>query len=77
MSRTKRWWNKSKNSFLFQKKLGNCTESWKNINPFYFKHEFKLIRVKIHRAVRRRNKVNLLKGFDIEPEQKTNGWNTH
>ena len=50
---------------------------YKEINPFFFKHELKLIRVKMHRALRRSNKVRLIKGLEIETEEKTNGWLTH
>lgn len=50
---------------------------YKEINPFFFRHEYKLIRVKIHRATRRNNKIKLQRGWDIEPEIKTNGWMTH
>jgi hypothetical protein len=77
MSGTLRWWHKSKNVFIHEKRSGGCTPLYASINPFYFRHEYKLIRVKIHRALRRNNKIRLQKGFEIEPEQKTNGWITH
>ena len=57
--------------------MGNCTPVWKNINPFYFRHDLKIVRIKLHRASRRNNKVLLQKGKDIELEIKTNGWETH
>jgi len=63
MSRTKRWWNIKGN--------------WSNINPYCFKHEYYLIRQKIHRAYRRCNKVRVKKGMDVIKEQKTNGWITY
>lgn len=71
MSRTKRWWNKpiNLNQFLIL--------SYKNINPFYFRHEDKFIRIKQQRALRRNNKIQLSKGWEIEKEQKTNGWLTY
>lgn len=77
MSRTYRWWHRKRNAFLFEKYLSDLTPVWKNINPFYFRHELKIIRVKLHRASRKNNKVLLQKGRDIEPEIKTNGWETH
>lgn len=77
MSKTLRWWQKKKNVFIFIKHMGNCTPVWKNINPFYFRHDLKIVRIKLHRASRRNNKVLLQKGKDIELEIKTNGWETH
>ena len=77
MSRTLRWWHKRKNKFIFEKRLSLHTSLYVNINPFYFRHEHKLLRVKIHRASRRNNKIRLQKGFEIESERKTNGWMTH
>lgn len=72
-----RWWHKNKNKFIFENIFGNCIPIWKEVNPFYYKHEYKLVRVKIHRALRRNNKIKIQKGFDVEVEQKTNGWITH
>lgn len=77
MSRTLRWWHKNKNQFIHEKRFGGCTPLYTSINPFYFRHEYKMIRVKIHRALRRNNKIRLQKGFEIESERKTNGWITH
>ena len=76
MSRTKRWWNHSnKTRKLKAYHLEQLEDDgYGAFNPFYGKHELKIIRVKIHRAVRRLNKVNLQKGREIEPETKTCGW---
>lgn len=92
MSKTKRWWDKPHNRFRLKlddvfscsnqctRKFDNrrdIVRTWKQLNPFYYRHEDKFIRVKIHRALRRINKVNLMNGFEIEYEQKTNGWLTY
>lgn len=50
---------------------------WKQWNPRYYRHELKILRVKLHKQTRRGNKVRLQKGWDYEPEVKTNGWMTH
>lgn len=50
---------------------------WKQWNPRYYRHERKIMRVKLHRRTRRGNKMRLQKGWDIEPEIKTNGWESH
>jgi len=92
MSQTKRWWNKPHNRFRLKldeviscsyqctRKFDNRIDearTWKQKNPYYYRHEDKFIRVKTHRALRRTNKVNLMNGFEIESEQKTNGWLTY
>ena len=76
MSRTNRWWNKHKN-FIRLTKDRSFILKCKDINPFYFRHELKFLRVKMHRALRRGNKIRLIKGWEIESEEKTNGWLTH
>jgi len=59
MTNTIRWYNK--------------LDKW--YNPYYFKHELKAVRVKIHRTIRHLNRQNIHCGlFDIEKEVKTNGW---
>ena len=50
---------------------------WYYINPFYFRHEKKEIRVEEHRKYRHRNRIRVEKGMDILIEPKTNGWLTH
>ena len=89
MSRTHRWWNKPQTRFRMKLDVGNkcpfCdnedhrwqTPVWKEVNPFYYRHERKPIRVKIHRQTRANNKSNLRRGLDYEPEVRTNGWLTH
>lgn len=77
MSRTIRWWNKHKNYIHLNESKKWLIDNYPRLNPHYFKHELKIVRIKIHRSLRRKNKVNLQKGYDIEPEQKTNGWITH
>ena len=79
MSRTKRWWNyPNKTRKLKGRHLELLEEyGYGSFNPFYYKHELKIIRVKIHRAIRQLNRVNLQKGREIEPETKTCGWMTH
>lgn len=74
MSRTIRWYHKIHNKARLKISI---IHPWKQINPYYFKHELRIIRIKIHRQVRRNNKIRLQKGWDIELEQKTNGWITH
>ena len=89
MSNTTRWFHKPKNRFRmnldFVERCPFCgsfyyewnTPMWKEPNPFYYKHERKIIRVKIHRENRRGNKVRLQKDREIEPEIRTWGWLTH
>lgn len=74
MSRTLRWWNNS-NIKKVSKRIRAFINS--NINPFYWKHELKFIRVKLHRQFRHMNRQNIKKGLDYEKEPKTNGWMTH
>ncbi len=50
---------------------------WKYINPFYFKHEIKEIRIEEHRKYRHRNKIRIEKDMEILIEPKTNGWLSH
>ena len=89
MTRTTRWFHKPKNRFRMKLDAGVIchvsglihyewnTPIWKEPNPFYYKHERKIIRVKIHRENRRGNKVRLQKDREIEPEIRTWGWLTH
>jgi len=74
MSRTlhTRWWNN-----LNIKKASKRIRTFINLNPFYWKHELKFIRVKLHRQFRHMNRQNIKKGLDYEKEPKTNGWMTH
>lgn len=59
MTHTIRWYNK--------------LDKW--YNPYWYKHELKAIRVKIHRAIRHLNRQKIHCGlFEVEKETKTNGW---
>lgn len=77
MGKTIRWYHKSHNIMRLNRKIASMIHPWKQFNPYWFKHELKFIRVKIHRQARRNNKIRLQKGWDIELEQKTNGWITN
>jgi len=77
MSRTRRWWHKHKNYMRLNERYRWFIDNYPNINPFYFRHDYKLVRIKIHRSVRRLNKIRLQKGREVEEETKTNGWETH
>lgn len=46
-------------------------------NPRWIIHELKLIRTKLHRRFRHKNKMYIKKGLDIEHEPKTIGWETY
>lgn len=61
MSKTTRWY------YLFNKFY----------NTYWFKHELKSIRIKLHRKFRHKNKLNIKRGLDTEVESKTNGWKTY
>lgn len=75
MSRTYRWWTKAKSHC---KLLNKSWFTWyREINPFYSKHENKLKRVEQHRQLRHDNKERIRRGRDVEKEQKTQGWETH
>lgn len=74
MSKTIRWYQRLHNRVRLKISKIN---SWEQTNPYWFRHELKKIRIKIHRQVRRDNKVRLQKGWDIEMEQRTNGWITN
>ncbi len=79
MTRTYRWFHKPQNRFRLSDSRQfeiTCPEPWNALNPFYFRHEFKQIRKKMHRALRRNNKIFLQKGWEIQSFQNTNGWNT-
>lgn len=75
MSRTYRWWTKVKSHYRY------LHESWfvwyRDVNPFWGKHEYKCKRVEQHRRNRHENKERIKKGRDVEKEQKTQGWETH
>lgn len=75
MSRTKRWWQRRKSHC----KILLCTwwNIWDDINPYYFKHEYKKLRIIQHRNNRRENKLRIKKGQDVEKEIRTEGWETH
>lgn len=74
MSKTIRWYHRHHNKVRLNRKTVSMIHPWKQINPYYFRHERKIIRIKIHRQMRRNNKIRLQKGLDIELERKTNGW---
>lgn len=74
MGKTIRWYQRHRNKVRLNRKTLSAIHSWKQINPYYFRHERKIVRVKIHRQTRRNNRVRLQKGWDVELEQKTNGW---
>ena len=74
MCKTIRWYQRHHNQVRLNRKMLSTFNPWKQINPYYFRHERKIIRVKIHRQTRRNNRIRLQKGWDIELEQKTNGW---
>lgn len=46
-------------------------------NPYWFRHELRHIRIKLHRKFRYRNKVAIKRGLDIEFESRTRGWETY
>lgn len=75
--KTIRWWNIREHVKKLTKDRKAWIHSWKYINPFWFRHELKTIRVKLHRKSRHANRIRLKKGLDIEPELRTNGWETH
>lgn len=77
MGKTIRWYHKSHNQVRLNRKMLSTIHPWKQINPYCFRHERRIIRVKIHRQTRRNNRIRLQKGWDIELEQKTNGWITY
>lgn len=77
MGKTLRWWNKPSNRARLNIRLVAHIHPWKVINPFYFKHERKEVRIEIHRETRHANRIRIKKGMDIENEIKTNGWETY
>jgi hypothetical protein len=77
MSRTIRWYQIPEKVKKLTKARKVWIHPWKYINPFYFRHEHKLVRVEEHRKYRHRNKIRVEKGMDIFIEPKTNGWLTH
>jgi len=46
-------------------------------NPYWYRHELKYVRIKLHRRYRHRNRITLRKGVDIESEPRTTGWETY
>ena len=79
MSKTIRWYQTPEKikKFTRNKEENIFINPWKYTNPFYFKHENKIIRIKEHRKYRHRNKIRVEKGMDILIEPKTNGWLSH
>jgi hypothetical protein len=77
MGKTLRWWNKPKNKARLNMLRAAFIHPWKVINPFFFRHERKEVRVELHRGSRHSNRIRVKKGMDIEKERKTNGWETH
>lgn len=75
MSHTIRWWN-NPNLKKVSRRIREYILKYK-VNPFYFRHEDKFIRVKQHREFRHINRIRLQKGLDVLIEPKTNGWLTH
>ena len=70
-----RWWQRNKSHC---KIIGvSWWNVWDNINPYYFKHEYKKQRVIQHRNNRRENKLRIKLGRDVEKENKTRGSETH
>jgi len=77
MGKTLRWWNKPKNRARLNRLRVLLTHPWKVINPFFFRHERKEVRVELHRKSRHANRIRVKKGMEVEKEIKTNGWETH
>jgi len=77
MSNTIRWYQIPKKVKKLTKERKRFIHSWKYINPFYFRHELKFIRVKEHRKYRHVNKIRIKRNMDILIEPKTNGWLTY
>lgn len=50
---------------------------YKEDNPYGYRHERKVLRVRHHRKYRVNNKIRLKKHLDFEPETRTNGWLTY
>jgi len=74
MSRTFRWWNNPRIKKL-SKRLKDLVRS--KINPFYYQHEIKEVRIYLHRQFRHMNRLNVKRGIEPEKEIKTGGWLTH
>lgn len=73
-----KWWDIKQHFKKLSKKHREFIKSTKGkINPFYFRHEHKKVRVELHRSTRHDNKIRLKKGWDILKEIPTNGWETH
>jgi len=79
VSKTKRWYQISEKIKKLNRtrKLWLSICSWNYINPFYYKHEKKYIRIEEHRKYRHRNRIRIDKGMDILYKPKTNGWLSH
>jgi len=77
MGKTLRWFNKPQNISRLNGHRAGTIRPWRDTNPYYFRHELKEVRVELHRESRHANRIRVRKGQDIEPEIKTNGWNTH
>lgn len=74
--KTIRWWNIQEHLKKLPKKRRPLCP-WKSFNPYWFRHELKVIRTEIHRKYRHLNRIRIKKGMDYEPEILTNGWLTH
>lgn len=73
--KTLRWWNNPRIKKI-PSRIKEFAKKW-NENPFFFRHELRVIRTEMHRQFRHLNRQNIKKGRDIEKEPKTNGWLTY
>ena len=77
MSKTYRWWNNIKDMERISMHTAYFINICRGVNPYWFRHDYKQLRAKLHRRSRRNNKIMLQKGIDIEIEMKTRGWETY
>jgi len=81
MSRTIRWWHRKVNLVRLSNRrvifMNEWVNPWDNVNPYWFKHETKFIRIELRRKQRHRNKIRIRKGMDILPELRTCGWESN
>ena len=77
MSDTIRWYQIPEKTKKLTKKRKAWIHPYKYINPFYFRHEDKFVRVEQHREYRHINRIRIKKDMDILIEPKTHGWLTH
>lgn len=77
MGKTVRWYHIKEHVKKLTKERKSWIHPWKEINPYWFRHELRCIRTELHRKYRHFNRIQIKKGRDIEKEQRTNGWMTH